>query len=110
MYCGKQLSLASGTDVHIFTTRTGTKQGVESHTFRVESPRDQAIWCKSLVNGAHQAAHIVQEVTCGEFIATVIVQESACNRYAMSLCYTLYIVQYYVYSTIQCYNITIQCV
>ena len=66
MHCGKQLSLASGTDVHIFSTRTGTKQGVESHTFRVESQRDQAMWCKALVNGAHESARIVQEVTCGK--------------------------------------------
>ena len=66
VHCGKQLSLASGTDVHIFSTRTGTKQGVESHTFRVESQRDQAMWCKALVNGAHESARIVQEVTCGK--------------------------------------------
>ncbi|XP_067929516.1 beta-2-syntrophin-like [Watersipora subatra] len=64
VHCGKQLSLASGTDVYIFSTRTGSKMGVESHTFRVESQRDQAIWCKALVNGAHQAASLVEEVTC----------------------------------------------
>lgn len=66
VHCGKQLSLTSGMDVHIFSTRTGTKQGVESHTFRVETQRDQTTWSKALVNGAHQAAQIIQQVNCGK--------------------------------------------
>ena len=71
MHCGKQLSLTSGMDVHIFSTRTGTKQGVESHTFRVETQRDQTMWSKGLVNGAHQAAQIIQQVNCGMYVSSL---------------------------------------
>lgn len=72
VHCGKQLSLTSGMDVHIFSTRTGTKQGVESHTFRVETQRDQTVWSKALVSGAHQAAQIIQQVNCGELRSVLL--------------------------------------
>ncbi|KAJ3602412.1 hypothetical protein NHX12_030167 [Muraenolepis orangiensis] len=46
-----------------FGLRTGTKQGVETHVFRVDSTRDLSTWTHLLVEGCHQAAELVQEVT-----------------------------------------------
>ena len=48
-----------------FSTRTGTRNGVESHLFRVERPKELANWSHALVNGAHHAAKLIKEINCG---------------------------------------------
>lgn len=49
-----------------FATRTGSRQGVEMHVFRVETHRDLSSWTRVLVQGCHAAAELVKEVTVGE--------------------------------------------
>ncbi|XP_068933873.1 alpha-1-syntrophin isoform X2 [Petaurus breviceps papuanus] len=46
-----------------FVLRSGTHQGVETHLFSVESPRDLATWTRLLVDGCHNSAEVVQEVS-----------------------------------------------
>ncbi|KAM3878514.1 alpha-1-syntrophin [Diretmus argenteus] len=46
-----------------FGLRSGTKQGVETHVFRVDSAKDLSTWTHLLVEGCHHAAELVQEVT-----------------------------------------------
>ncbi|XP_001381309.1 alpha-1-syntrophin [Monodelphis domestica] len=46
-----------------FALRSGTHQGVETHLFSVESPRDLSSWTRLLVDGCHNAAETVQEVS-----------------------------------------------
>ncbi|KAL5020971.1 hypothetical protein ScPMuIL_000126 [Solemya velum] len=60
----KHKNLATGTDVMTFGTRSGTRNGVETHIFRVEAQRDLAYWSRSLVQGSHGAAVLVSEVSC----------------------------------------------
>ncbi|NXJ85640.1 SNTB2 protein, partial [Trogon melanurus] len=48
-----------------FATRTGSRQGVEMHVFRVETHRDLSSWTRVLVQGCHAAAELVKEVTVG---------------------------------------------
>ncbi|XP_061679835.1 beta-2-syntrophin isoform X10 [Syngnathoides biaculeatus] len=49
----------------LFGTRTGTRQGIESHIFRVETHWDLSSWTRALVQGAHAAAEIIKEVSIG---------------------------------------------
>ncbi|XP_016091736.1 alpha-1-syntrophin-like [Sinocyclocheilus grahami] len=46
-----------------FGLRLGTKQGVETHLFRVDTAKDLSSWTHLLVEGCHSAAELVQEVT-----------------------------------------------
>ncbi|XP_072540894.1 alpha-1-syntrophin [Salminus brasiliensis] len=46
-----------------FGLRLGTKQGVETHLFRVDTAKDLSTWSHLLVEGCHNAAELVQEVT-----------------------------------------------
>uniref|UniRef100_A0A674ND06 Syntrophin alpha 1 n=1 Tax=Takifugu rubripes TaxID=31033 RepID=A0A674ND06_TAKRU len=46
-----------------FGLRTGTKQGVETHVFRVDSAKDLSTWTHLLVEGCHNAAELIKEVT-----------------------------------------------
>lgn len=46
-----------------FGLRLGTKQGVETHLFRVDTAKDLSTWTHLLVDGCHSAAELVQEVT-----------------------------------------------
>ncbi|NXK04324.1 SNTA1 protein, partial [Herpetotheres cachinnans] len=46
-----------------FVLRTGTRLGVQTHLFSLESPRDLALWTRLLVDGTHGAAELVQEVS-----------------------------------------------
>ncbi|KAM9250092.1 alpha-1-syntrophin isoform 3-T3 [Dugong dugon] len=48
-----------------FVLRTGTRHGVDTHLFSVESPQDLAAWTRQLVDGCHRAAEGVQEVSTG---------------------------------------------
>ncbi|XP_034642979.1 alpha-1-syntrophin isoform X1 [Trachemys scripta elegans] len=49
-----------------FALRTGTKKGVETHLFSVETHRDLAMWTRMLVDGCHSAAEFTQEVSAGQ--------------------------------------------
>ena len=66
VYSGKQTSRSGLTDVYIFSTRSGTRHGVATHVFRVELSRDLSVWSRALVEGAHNAAAFVKEVSCRE--------------------------------------------
>uniref|UniRef100_A0A8D2J8S7 Syntrophin beta 2 n=1 Tax=Varanus komodoensis TaxID=61221 RepID=A0A8D2J8S7_VARKO len=48
-----------------FATRTGSRQGIEMHVFRVETHRDLSAWTRTLVQGCHAAAELVKEVSLG---------------------------------------------
>uniref|UniRef100_UPI00398F0F47 beta-2-syntrophin-like n=1 Tax=Pristiophorus japonicus TaxID=55135 RepID=UPI00398F0F47 len=49
----------------MFATRTGSRQGIEMHVFRVESHRDLSAWTRMLVQGCHGASELIKEVTLG---------------------------------------------
>uniref|UniRef100_A0A3Q0S5B1 Syntrophin alpha 1 n=1 Tax=Amphilophus citrinellus TaxID=61819 RepID=A0A3Q0S5B1_AMPCI len=46
-----------------FGLRSGTKQGVETHVFRVDSAKELSAWTHLLVEGCHSAAELTKEVT-----------------------------------------------
>ncbi|XP_039186792.1 beta-2-syntrophin [Crotalus tigris] len=48
-----------------FATRSGSRQGIEMHVFRVETHRDLSTWTRTLVQGCHAAAELVKEVSVG---------------------------------------------
>ncbi|XP_053904900.1 beta-2-syntrophin [Malaclemys terrapin pileata] len=48
-----------------FATRTGSRQGIEMHVFRVETHRDLSSWTRMLVQGCHAAAELIKEVSVG---------------------------------------------
>ncbi|XP_054841117.1 beta-1-syntrophin [Eublepharis macularius] len=50
-----------GVDVS-FATRTGTRQGIETHLFRTETGRDLSLWTRSIVQGCHNAAELTTEI------------------------------------------------
>ncbi|KAL4234842.1 structural molecule [Mactra antiquata] len=63
VHSGRQTN-ANTVDVLSFGTRSGTRNGIETHIFRVETQRDLAHWSRALVQGSHGAASLVKEVTC----------------------------------------------
>ncbi|XP_069491642.1 beta-2-syntrophin [Ambystoma mexicanum] len=48
-----------------FATRTGSRQGIEMHVFRVETHRDLSCWTRTLVQGCHAAAELIREISLG---------------------------------------------
>ncbi|XP_062987195.1 beta-1-syntrophin [Elgaria multicarinata webbii] len=52
----------SGVDLS-FATRTGTRQGIESHLFKTDTSRDLSLWTRSIVQGCHNAAELSTEIT-----------------------------------------------
>lgn len=64
VHSGHQTTSTAGAEVLSFGTRSGTRNGVEMHIFRVETQRDLAHWSRALVQGSHGAAALVKEVTC----------------------------------------------
>ncbi|KAM9308017.1 beta-1-syntrophin [Gastrophryne carolinensis] len=46
-----------------FATRTGSRQGIETHLFRLETGRDLSLWTRQIVQGCHNAAELIKEVT-----------------------------------------------
>ncbi|XP_069758013.1 beta-2-syntrophin [Narcine bancroftii] len=48
-----------------FVTRTGSRQGIEMHVFRVENHQDLSTWTRMLVRGCHGASELIKEVTLG---------------------------------------------
>lgn len=49
-----------------FSTRTGTRNGVECHHFRVERQKELTTWSHAIVDGAHNAASLIKEINCGK--------------------------------------------
>ncbi|KAI5109081.1 alpha-1-syntrophin, partial [Silurus meridionalis] len=55
---------SSGQDCDLtFGLRLGTKHGVETHLFRVDTAKELSTWSHLLVEGCHSAAELIQEVT-----------------------------------------------
>ncbi|XP_063816273.1 alpha-1-syntrophin [Pseudophryne corroboree] len=46
-----------------FALRSGTQKGVETHLFSVQTHQELADWTRALVDGCHNAAELIQEVT-----------------------------------------------
>ncbi|XP_053322329.1 beta-1-syntrophin [Spea bombifrons] len=46
-----------------FATRTGSRQGIETHLFRVETGRDLSLWTRYIVQGCHNSAELIKEIT-----------------------------------------------
>ena len=67
VHSGRQMNSTTGADILTFGTRSGTRNGVETHIFRVETQRDLAHWSRALVQGSHGAAMLVKEVTCRKY-------------------------------------------
>ena len=67
VHSGRQMNATTGADILTFGTRSGTRNGVETHIFRVETQRDLAHWSRALVQGSHGAAMLVKEVTCRKY-------------------------------------------
>ena len=55
-----------------FGLRSGTKQGVETRVFRVDSAKELSTWTHLLVDGCHNAAELIKEVTTGTEIQRLI--------------------------------------
>lgn len=55
-----------------FGLRSGTKQGVETHVFRVDSAKELSTWTHLLVDGCHNAAELIKEVTTGTKIQMLV--------------------------------------
>jgi len=58
----KQMS-ASSLETAVFKTRSGTRQGVVEHAFRVESHRELASWTVPLIQGVNTAVLAVKELS-----------------------------------------------
>ena len=50
------------TNFYTFTTRTGTRLGVEGHVMRVETQQDSSMWTRAIVEGAHVSAQTLETV------------------------------------------------
>ncbi|XP_062579848.1 beta-1-syntrophin-like [Saccostrea cucullata] len=84
VHSGRLSNPNAGTDVLTFGTRCGTRNGVETHIFRVETQRDLAYWSRALVQGSHGVAAIIKEVTCREFDGIMILHHMKARRFKMS--------------------------
>ncbi|NXI36589.1 SNTB2 protein, partial [Galbula dea] len=69
-----------------FATRTGSRQGVEMHVFRVETHRDLSSWTRVLVQGCHAAAELIKEVTVGCTLGGQEVQLSIHYESGFTIC------------------------
>jgi hypothetical protein len=54
-----------GGDHLTFSTRSGTRQGVIEHTFRVELQRDLVTWTTELVQGVNNSVLAIKELSTG---------------------------------------------
>ena len=68
-----------------FSTRTGTRNGVECHLFRVERPKELTTWSHALVNGAHNAASLIKEINCGKTMLLFFKIQNLVSKCAISL-------------------------
>jgi len=67
-----------------FGLRSGTKQGVETHVFRVDSAKELSTWTHLLVEGCHDAAELIKEVTTGTDAATRLTPGSTSSLFLHS--------------------------
>jgi len=61
----KQLS-GSSLETAFFKTRSGTRQGIIEHEFRVESHRELASWTVPLIQGVNAAVLAIKELSTRE--------------------------------------------
>lgn len=67
VHSGKQQTSSTGAnEILTFSLRSGTRQGVEEHLFRVESQRDLMSWTIALVQGVNAAVLLIKELSTGE--------------------------------------------
>lgn len=45
-----------------FVTRTGTRQGIETHLFRAETHKDLSLWTRQIVQSCHNSAELIKEI------------------------------------------------
>ncbi|MBN3306112.1 beta-1-syntrophin [Amia ocellicauda] len=57
-----------------FATRTGTRQGIESHLFRAETSKELSLWTRHIVTGCHNSAELIKEV-----ITSCVYQNQECR-------------------------------
>lgn len=55
-------------DISLIALRVGTKFGVTSHTFRVESKLDLDIWHQGIIQSLHNAVNTIKEIAFRMFI------------------------------------------
>ncbi|XP_032891504.1 LOW QUALITY PROTEIN: beta-2-syntrophin [Amblyraja radiata] len=65
VHSGSARSSPSISSELMFATRTGSRQGIETHVFRVETHRELSTWTRMLVRGCHGASELIKEVTLG---------------------------------------------
>ncbi|TVK90429.1 Alpha-1-syntrophin [Bagarius yarrelli] len=65
-----------------FGLRLGTKHGVETHLFRVDTAKELSTWSHLLVEGCHTAAELIQEVTT-ENGFTLYTEEAGVRRHIL---------------------------
>uniref|UniRef100_A0A8C2YL62 Syntrophin beta 2 n=1 Tax=Chinchilla lanigera TaxID=34839 RepID=A0A8C2YL62_CHILA len=66
-----------------FATRTGSRQGIEMHLFRVETHRDLSTWTRILVQGCHAAAELIKEVSLDHGPALLSEADCICVAYVL---------------------------
>ena len=83
VHSGKQQSpYPGGSEMLTFSTRSGTRQGVEEHTFRVESQRDLVTWTVPLVQGVNAAVQTIKELSTGKY-GQCSRNDNACDTVAL---------------------------
>lgn len=65
VHSGKQQQSIGANELLTFSLRSGTRQGVEEHLFRVESQRDLMTWTIALVQGVNAAVLLIKELSTG---------------------------------------------
>ena len=58
----------SDMDISLITLRVGTKFGVTSHIFRVESKLDFDIWHRGIIQSLHDAVNTIKEIAFRKFV------------------------------------------
>ncbi|KAG8441660.1 hypothetical protein GDO86_010734 [Hymenochirus boettgeri] len=57
-----KLSSLPGTEFS-FATRTGSRQGIETHFFRAETNKDLSLWTRYILQGCHHSAELIKEIS-----------------------------------------------
>lgn len=69
-----------------FGLRSGTKQGVETHVFRVDSAKELSTWTHLLVEGCHNAAELIKEVTTGAKTRDLFDSQTVLSQCLLQFC------------------------
>ncbi|KAL0598670.1 Beta-1-syntrophin [Plecturocebus cupreus] len=67
-----------------FATRTGTRQGIETHLFRAETSRDLSHWTRSIVQGCHNSAELIAEISTDG--VSLLLPRLECNEVISAHC------------------------